>query len=94
MVPITDTVICMTAKMLECRNTMQRYWGNKYPERVRPFREALHRWMRETKMPALKVGAKLIQLAEEHGGGMDAALAICAVVDEISSPSESKEGVA
>lgn len=73
----------LAVKMEEARDTMRRFWGDKYPERIAPFREAIQRWRRETGKTTMEVGLTVCQLAEKHGGGMDAALAIAALAEEI-----------
>lgn len=75
-------LIQMTAKMMEIRDTMRSFWGERYTARIEPFREAIRRWHRETGKPVAECGLTASQAAEKYGGEMDVLLAIAATVEE------------
>ena len=75
-------LIRMTAKMMDIRDTMRNFWGDRYQARIEPFREAISRWHRETGRPVAECGLAASRAAEKHGTDMDVLLAIAATVEE------------
>lgn len=83
---ITEQHIRITAKMLECRDTMHRLWGEQYAERTEPFRDAIRRWVKESGKPVAEIALDVLKLTERHGGEMDLPLAISAAADAMEEP--------
>lgn len=67
------------------RDEMRRFWADKYEVRTEPFREAIARWSKQSGKPVAEVAIDVIKVAEEKGGGMDAALAIAAACDAMEA---------
>ncbi len=80
-----DQAIATTARMLEVRETMRRFCGDKYAERTKPFREYIRRWMKETGKPAAEVALAVMKQTEVHGSTVDIGLAIAAAADEMEA---------
>ena len=79
---INDQVVRITAKILKIRETMQTFWGDRYAERIEPFRDAIRRWTAESGKPRAEVALRVCQETERHGTGMDVLLAIAAFCEE------------
>jgi len=78
-----EKTIRMTAKMLEVRDTMRFFWGDKYRERIEPFRDAIRRWTAETGKPKGEVALHVCKVSEKNGDPMDVALAIAAFCEDV-----------
>lgn len=72
----------LAVKMEDARDTMRRFWGDRYPDKIAPFRDAIQRWRKETGKSTMEVGLTVCELTEKHGDPMDLALAFAAIVEE------------
>lgn len=82
---MTTDAIRLTASMLDARDTMRRFWGDRYDEKVRMYREAIRKSVRpgeELLSAALRVCKRAEAYAESHDAPMVTILCIAATVDE------------
>lgn len=80
-------VILLAAKFLEAREMMQRFFGDRYTARVGPYRRTLAAVAAGSHRAVLDVGKEMLARLQERGfDGIEQALLIAAIVEEVEAP--------
>ena len=77
----------MAAKLYECRDTAKSFFGDKYPEKLKPFTELIKAVMKANKMDELHALLKLAETKTYQDNGMNQMMFMAATV-ELIEPSK------
>jgi len=80
-------VILLAAQFLQARDTMRRFFGDRYPARVGPYRHTLAAVAAGSHRDVLDVGKEMMTHLQERGfNGVEQALLLAAIVEEVEAP--------
>ena len=79
--------IKMAAQMYKCRDTAKRFFGNDYPERLKPYSHILKEVMKANNLEAIPALLKISEAEHYKENGM-AQMMYMAALTEFLEPSE------
>jgi len=80
---LNESTVRIAAQLLDARDLAKRLYGDAYELRLRPFREAIQRWQKESSRPLAEVCKVLLEKVETQGGA-DMLPAMAACCEEMS----------